>query len=112
MGDTLNHIKVHYETVGNKSAVSASEEVEESWDFPPFIINLFGEKGWADTYNLTSAARARTLALKLEERGYHCDFTETDLVITLPLRLHAEENSAGPEFEDGLEEEGAAGATA
>merc|ERR1712203_784541 len=100
----LKDIEVHFENVGNKSSATSSE-VEEAWDFPAFVLQMYGEKGWVDASNLGCAARARVLALKLEERGYRCEFSETDLVITLPLKLYGEESGmGGPDVEEPAEE--------
>lgn len=106
--DTLQKLETHYENVGNRSAASCTQEMEEAWDFPPFIIPLYTEKGYADPANLGNGPRARVLALKLEERGYRCEFSETDLVVSLPLQLVGEEagTAGGPVEEEGIEEDG------
>mmetsp|Transcript_18830 Transcript_18830/g.47252 ORF Transcript_18830/g.47252 Transcript_18830/m.47252 type:complete len:283 (+) Transcript_18830:95-943(+) len=92
------------------------EEEEEAYDFPPFVLPLYDETGWVDKQHVCTAARARALALRIEERGYCCDFTEAELLVTLPLRLKGESAVEGPYGEDEgdypeeEEEEAAAGA--
>lgn len=91
----IEKIWLHYRSVGNKSATGTPED--EAYDFPPCRLLLYGEDGnWADAQNVCSAARSRVLALKLEDRGYFCDFTDTELVVALPLRLRGEARQDGP----------------
>jgi len=111
---TLESIRAHFESVGTASSscnASSAQDSDEAWDFPSFVLALYGEKGWVDAQHLTTAARARVLALKLEERGYHCEFSETELVVSLPLRLRAEcaGDAAAHEAEEPVGEEAAGG---
>eukprot|EP00930_Biecheleria_cincta_P062809 TRINITY_DN48254_c0_g1_i1.p1 TRINITY_DN48254_c0_g1~~TRINITY_DN48254_c0_g1_i1.p1 ORF type:complete len:401 (+),score=84.41 TRINITY_DN48254_c0_g1_i1:34-1236(+) len=115
LAGTLLDIAKHFEKVGLKSATStAAEEVEdevaeESFDFPRFALPVFGEDGcWLSSRDVCSTPRARVLALKLEELGYRCEFTETELLIGLPLKLCSETAAVnsfppGGETEDGQE---------
>lgn len=114
LAQLLDTIREHFQAVGDLSgaklgaagnqrpprtmaadAECASEgkedaEEEEAYDFPPFVLPLYDEKGWVDQHHVCSAARARALALRVEERGYRCDFTEAELLVSLPLRLKGE----------------------
>merc|ERR1712048_368876 len=90
----------------HNSAAFHDGEADEAYDFSPFILTLYGENGWLDTQQVCSAARARVLALKLEERGYYCDFTETDLVVSLPLRLRGEGSMVSHEEEEPFDYDG------
>jgi len=74
-------------------------EEEEAYDFPPFVLPLYEETGWLDRQHVCSAPRARALALRIEERGYRCDFTESELLVSLPLRLKGE-STEGPYGEE------------
>jgi len=78
------------EKAAGLSDAAAEEEEEEAYDFPPFVLPLFGETGWIDPSHISSGPRARAVALWLEERGYLCEFTDTELLVSLPLRLKAE----------------------
>lgn len=114
----LEDIDNHYQKVGSKSTSStAAEDVEdevaeESFDFPRFAFPIFGEEGWLSLKEVCSTPRARVLSLKLEELGYHCEFTESELLVSLPLKLRSEAagiNSLPPGGdEDGGEANGAA----
>lgn len=102
---TLEKIRLHYHAVGERASLFNTAtihdgEAEEAYDFSPFVLALYGEKGWLNTDQVCSAARARVLALKLEEHGYRCDFTETELVVSLPLRLRGEGGVVGNEEEE------------
>jgi len=119
---TLDAIRSHFHSVAEKSAFVGgddAQDADESYDFSPFLLALFGEKGWLDDKHVCSAARARVLALKIEERGYRCEFSETELVVMLPVQLkgesyqggHAEDGPPDEEedmYEDGECEEGEA----
>merc|ERR1719287_446308 len=87
---TLDSIKAHFESVGSKSTAGTPED--EAYDFLPFRLALYDDakSGWIDPSNVCSAARARLLALKIEERGYLCSFSEIELTVTLPLKLRGE----------------------
>lgn len=91
-------------------AASQIKEGEETYDFTPCVVPLCTEKGWSDTTNVCSGARARVLALRLEEHGYLVDFTDTELVIALPSTLRGEAlGLAGcGEEEEGAEPDGIA----
>lgn len=52
-----------------------------TWEFPPYILPLWEKGMFISSHDVYNAARARTLALKLEEVGYTCYFTDRDLVI-------------------------------
>eukprot|EP00928_Gymnodinium_smaydae_P027130 TRINITY_DN21079_c1_g5_i1.p1 TRINITY_DN21079_c1_g5~~TRINITY_DN21079_c1_g5_i1.p1 ORF type:complete len:412 (+),score=105.59 TRINITY_DN21079_c1_g5_i1:70-1236(+) len=90
--DTLTRIAEHFRDVGERSA--RQQEGEEAYDFPPFILQLCGdgeeEQSWLDRSNVNSGPRARVLALKLEACGYLCEFSDLDLVVSLPSRLRGE----------------------
>lgn len=102
----VKSVQAHYEEIGVTS--NKPIEDEELYDFPPFVLGLTDENGWKDGKNVCNGSRARALALKLEEEcGYVCDFTDTELVITVPSRLQGEAPAAqeGPDDEeDHLEE--------
>jgi len=103
----LTAIEDHFQSVALQSSrASKPDEVqdavaEEAFDFPRFVVQLFGEEGWLTPKQVCSAARARVLALKLEELGYECEFTDSDLVVGLPLHLQSEVsgNAAGSQEE-------------
>jgi len=108
----LEEVEQHFRSVGETSgqgAIAATQEEEEAeaYDFIPYVFPLYGETGWADEQQVNSGQRARALALKLEERGYLCDFTEAELVVSLPLRLKGEYFEGGVEGEE--DEEGMEG---
>jgi len=107
----LEAIQAHFESVASRSNQPGGEDAEDAYDFPPFLLALFGEKGWLDSRHVCSTARARVLALKMEERGFICEFSETDLAVSLPLRLKGEAIGGGPGAPDEgpLEEEEEAG---
>jgi len=105
--ELLERIRTHYETVvvaSDSLRGVDSQDAEEAWDFPHFVLTLYGDGGFVDQKNLLSAARARTLALKLEECGYLCEFSDTELLVGLPLRLLAE-TAEGAMGQDGLGDE-------
>merc|ERR1712106_573211 len=86
----LDKIQLHYKNIGVKSAKGMPDD--EAYDFLPFRLTVYRETGWADPPNVCSAARARVLALTLEERGYLCEFSDADLVVSLQLKLRGEKN--------------------
>jgi len=91
--ELLERIRAHYEAVAVASDSLRGvdlQDAEEAWDFPQFVLTLYGNEGFVDQKNILSAARARMLALKLEECGYLCEFSDTELLVGLPLRLLAE----------------------
>eukprot|EP00438_Fugacium_kawagutii_P002622 Skav201673 [mRNA] locus=scaffold641:359441:360649:+ [translate_table: standard] len=96
----LNQIDEHFKSIASQSASSVEAKddeaacAEEAFDFPRFVVPLFREEGWVSP--ICSASRARVLALKLEELGYLCEFSETDLLVSLPLKLRCELHGAGP----------------
>lgn len=105
--ELLERIRMHFEavTIASDSLRGVdSQAAEEAWDFPHFVLNLYGDEGFLDRKNLLSAARARTLALKLEQCGYLCEFSDTELLVGLPLRLRAE-TAEGAMGQDALEDE-------
>ena len=51
---------------------------------------LNDSKGWISPLQICSASRARILAIKLEELGYLCEFSEAELLVSLPLKLRCE----------------------
>jgi len=68
---TLTAIRDHFHHLAAASAnASQNGDAEEAYDFRPFSIALYGERGWVDERDLCSPGRARVLAMKLEERGY------------------------------------------
>jgi len=97
----LNQIDEHFKSVASQSAASveAKDEeaacAEEAFDFPRFVVPLFSEEGWVLPNHICSASRARILALKLEELGYLCEFSDADLLVSLPLKLRCELQAAG-----------------
>lgn len=120
MDNTLNAVARHFETLAESSdrikadndKVDQEDDVEgdDGYDFAPYVIPLWSEAGWTDPDNICSAARARVLALKLEDLGFVCEFTDTDLFVCLASRLKNEGIDDGGEedaWED--EEEGHAG---
>jgi len=115
--NVLSQIDEHFKSVALQSAASveAKDEeaacAEEAFDFPRFVVPLFGEEGWISPTQICSASRARILAIKLEELGYLCEFSEADLLVSLPLKLRCEIQAAGshdgaveahPEAKDGV----------
>ena len=54
------------------------------------VKKLARPKGWISPTQICSASRARILAIKLEELGYLCEFSEADLLVSLPLKLRCE----------------------
>merc|ERR1712232_886128 len=99
----LLSIDTHFRSIA--AAATSPTVGEETYDFASFVMPLCGEAGWLDNKNVCNGARARVLALRLEEHGYLCEFTETDLVVSLQTQLRGEAlNAAG----DGMcdEEEG------
>jgi len=112
LAGTLTDIDKHFEKVGSTSATStAAEEVEdevaeEAFDFPRFALPVFAEEGWLSSREVCSTPRARVLALKLEELGYQCEFTEAELLIGLPLKLRSETAPAVNSFPPGGDEDG------
>jgi hypothetical protein len=95
----LKRIRNHFQDLASASSSTANgnsapdhvaSAAEESYDFAPFQFPIYAETGWVDGRNVCNAARARVLGLKLEELGYDCEFSETDLIISLPLRLRSE----------------------
>ena len=92
----LSQIDEHFKSVALQSAASveAKDEeaacAEEAFDFPRFVVPLFGEEGWISPLQICSASRARILAIKLEELGYLCEFSEAELLVSLPLKLRCE----------------------
>jgi len=106
---TLSSVAAHFQQVGE--AAHGPEEAFDSYDFPPFVLPLYGEKGWLDAGNVCSGPRARTLALRLEACGYLCEFTDTELLVRLPLRLQGEAPpDLGPDAEEPEDGEGLAAA--
>lgn len=106
---TLSSVASHFQQVGEIS--HSQEEVFDSYDFPPFVMALYGEKGWTDVSHVCSGPRARMLALKLEGCGYLCEFTDTELLVRLPLRLRGEALAGlGPDAEEPDDGEGLAAA--
>jgi len=96
--ELLEKIRKHFEAVAVASDSlrrAEAQDAEEAWDFPQFVLTLYGDEGFLDQKNLLSAARARMLALKLEECGYLCEFSDTELLVGLPLRLLAETADGG-----------------
>lgn len=93
-------VKNHYKNVGAKSAAGTAED--EAYDFLQYRLQLYNEEkgSWADPTNVCSAARARVLAMKLEERGYICGFSDIELTVSLPLKLRGELPQAGGEDEE------------
>lgn len=72
----LDEISAHFQGVAQQSV-----GVDEPCEFQPFVLPILGDAGWADVKNVCSPARARVLALRLEEVGYWCLFSEVDLVV-------------------------------
>lgn len=105
---TLDKIWQHYKSVGGNASAGLPED--EAYDFTPFRLPLYAEDGWVDQQNVCSAARARVLAVKIEARGYLCSFSDTELVVTLPLKLQGECSQQAPLDDFGDEEEVAEGA--
>eukprot|EP00933_Yihiella_yeosuensis_P041430 TRINITY_DN35820_c0_g1_i1.p1 TRINITY_DN35820_c0_g1~~TRINITY_DN35820_c0_g1_i1.p1 ORF type:complete len:447 (+),score=68.48 TRINITY_DN35820_c0_g1_i1:58-1341(+) len=105
---TLNAIRDHYQSVAVKSvsgeAASEDPAAEEAFDVPRFVMPIFGDDGWLKPKQIGSTARARVLAVKLEELGYLCEFTESELMVGLPLRLRCEA-VASNNGADGLDDE-------
>lgn len=99
--NVLSQIDEHFKSVASQSAASveAKDEeaacAEEAFDFPRFVVPLFSEEGWVSPNHICSASRARILALKLEELGYLCEFSDADLLVSLPLKLRCELQAAG-----------------
>ncbi|CAE7367405.1 unnamed protein product [Symbiodinium natans] len=93
LGQVLAQIEEHFQAVGSRSGVHADAQDEEAaaadeaFDFPRFVIPLFREEGWVAPKHICSSARARVLALKLEELGYLCEFSDADLLVSLPLKF-------------------------
>lgn len=106
----VDDIREHFRHVGEESCgprAGDEEDQAEAYDFPPFVIPIYGDAGWIDEQHINSAQRARALALKLEERGFVCDFTEADLIVALPLRLQGESMDGPPDGgEDDVDEGG------
>jgi len=91
--ELLERIRTHFEAVAIASdslRTADSQDAEEAWDFPHFVLTIYGDEGFFDQKNLLSVARVRTLALKLEECGYLCEFSDTELLVGLSMRLLAE----------------------
>jgi len=98
--DLQGHFKLVGELSSKRKTASAEEEDDmEGYDFPPYVLPIYSETGWVDKRHLNSGPRARVLALTLEERGFLCQFTDAELVVTLPLRLRGE--TGGPLGDDG-----------
>eukprot|EP00929_Paragymnodinium_shiwhaense_P121187 TRINITY_DN93346_c0_g1_i1.p1 TRINITY_DN93346_c0_g1~~TRINITY_DN93346_c0_g1_i1.p1 ORF type:complete len:316 (-),score=81.91 TRINITY_DN93346_c0_g1_i1:76-1023(-) len=101
----VRSVQAHYEQAASDS--NKPLEGEERYDFPPFVMRLCDENGWLDGKNIHNGTRARALALKLEEEcGYICEFTDSEMIITLPSRLRGEELAAhgnGEDEEDDLD---------
>lgn len=95
---TLTKIDDHFQSLAVDDTGS-----DEAYDFQPFIFPLFGDDVWLST-DVCSGTRARVLALKLEERGYLCQFSETDLVVSLPLHLRGDGGAFDEEDPGGGEE--------
>jgi len=100
---TLNQIDQHFLSAASSSSTSVAANddeaaaAEEAFDFPRFVLPLFRE-GWVTPTQVCSAARARVLALKLEELGYLCEFSDSELLVSLPLKLRCElMPSSGPD---------------
>ena len=73
----LKQIEEHYRAVAARSAAASAAKDEEAaaaeevFDFPRYVLPLFGEQGWVEPNHICSPARARILAVKLEA---HMDF--------------------------------------
>jgi len=75
-GGLLGQIEAHFRAVGEGAL-----NINIVFDFQPFALPLYGDSGWLDAAHVCSAARARALALKLEEEGYRCHFSDTELMV-------------------------------
>merc|ERR1712154_710735 len=78
---TLENIRAHFKEVGESSAAPGGQgqgTEDSGYDFPPYVLSIYEESGWSDMKNVSSGARARLLALKLEECGFCCEFTDTE----------------------------------
>lgn len=93
----LSDIRKHYARVAHFASDPRGAQgfqdaaAEEAFDFPRFVLPLFDETGWLKPQQVASASRARVLALKLEDLGYRCEFSETELLVGLSLRLRVED---------------------
>lgn len=102
----LEGIRKHYAEVSDTSGSSAHGAAEEAYDFPPYVLAIYDvEKGWLEPKHAGGVSRARVLAIKLEERGYLCYFTETELVVQVPSKLRGEMDAGGVPEEEMVDEE-------
>lgn len=107
LASLLTTIRSHFHTVGTSSGTGSQED--QAYDFQPFVFPIYedGDKGWLDKQNVCSASRARLVAYKLEDRGYICSFSDSELIVSLPLSLKGElAADAGLEDAPGASEEG------
>ncbi|CAE7943466.1 unnamed protein product [Symbiodinium necroappetens] len=96
LSQLLTQIEKHFQAVGSRSGAHEDAQddeaaaADEAFDFPRFVLPLFRDEGWVAPTHICSSARARVLALKLEELGYLCEFSDADLLVSLPLKLRCE----------------------
>merc|ERR1711957_554435 len=74
---------------------------DDAYDVQPYTLLLYENDAWVNSQDVYNPTRARVLALKLEERGYICSFTDSELVVSLPLKLLGEENVGSAEAAEG-----------
>lgn len=98
-GNLLESIEEHY-----RSAREDAPGNDDAYDIQPYTLLLYENEAWVSSQEVCNATRARVLALKLEERGYLCSFTDAELVVSLPLQLRGEAAGGGGPA-DGFEEE-------